>query len=133
MEIILAIVLFLFLVAAIVLIVSVNRKVKAEDQPVPEQQADPDPSCCGAHEICDFDLVKANPEIIEYFDDEDLDRLANTHPDQYSEKDIDELREVLYTLKTHEIRNWLLSLDRRRIHLPDFLKDEARDLQLGNG
>jgi hypothetical protein len=88
---------FCFFVCGHLLIVSVNRKVKAEDQPVPGHQADPDPSCCGAHEICDFDLVKANPEIIEYFDDEDLDRLANTHPDQYSEKDIDELREVLYT------------------------------------
>jgi hypothetical protein len=46
----------------------------------------------------------------------------------YSPEQIDEFREVLYTLKTEEIRYWLLSIERRKIELPDPLIDEARML-----
>lgn len=84
--------------------------------------------CCGAHEICEFDEAKFNPEIIEYFDDEELDLLRNVREDQITAKHMDELRDVLYTLKTDEIGKWLTSLSRRHIHLPAILQQEARQL-----
>lgn len=91
-----------------------------------EQQVASD--CCGAHEICEFDEAKFNPEIIEYFDDEELDILRNVREDQITAKNMDDLRDVLYSLRTNEIGKWLTSLRRRHIHLPAILQQEARQL-----
>ena len=84
--------------------------------------------CCGAHEICDFDESDYNEEVITYFDDEELDELRNVRESDLTAKQIDELREVLYTLRTEEISKWLVSIGRRHIHLPVILQQEARQL-----
>ena len=84
--------------------------------------------CCGAHEICEFDASQFDEEQIIYFDDEELDVLRNVREDQLSAQQIDDIREVLYTLKTNEIGKWLTSLARRHIHLPTILQQEARQL-----
>ena len=41
------------------------------------------------------------------------------------EKEVEEFREVLYTLKEVEVAGWIRSLQLRGIELPDALKDEA--------
>ncbi len=84
--------------------------------------------CCGAHEICEFDASLFDEEQIDYFEDEELDELRNMREEDFTSKNIDDLREVLYTLQTPEIGKWLTSLSRRHIHLPDILKQEARQL-----
>jgi hypothetical protein len=127
MELIIGIALGMFVAVAIAVIVRTNRKT-AKEKFVEETQKTIDPSCCGAHEVCEFDAVKVNVGLIEYFDDEELDKYAGVSPIEYSDATIDEFREVLYTLKTNEIQNWLLSLERRRVHLPNILKTEATEL-----
>ena len=62
---------------------------------------------------------------IEYYDDEELDRFLGTESDAYNEKEVEEFREVLYTLKEVEVAGWIRSLQLRGIELPDALKDEA--------
>jgi len=84
--------------------------------------------CCGAHEICEFDATIFDEEQIVYFDDEELDELRNVREDQLTASQIDNLREVLYTLRTNEIDKWMTSLSRRHIHLPAILLQEARQL-----
>ncbi|MBW8330945.1 MAG: hypothetical protein K0M40_02910 [Prolixibacteraceae bacterium] len=84
--------------------------------------------CCGAHEICEFDESEFNEEIITYFDDEELDELRNVRESDLTTENIDDLREVLYTLRTEEIGKWLISIGRRHIHLPAILQQEARQL-----
>jgi CBS-domain-containing membrane protein len=84
--------------------------------------------CCGAHEICEFDASIFDEEQIVYFDDEELDELRNVREENYTAQNMDDLREVLYTLKTAEISKWLTSLSRRHIHLPAILQQEARQL-----
>ena len=84
--------------------------------------------CCGAHEICEFDESEFNEEIITYFDDEELDELRNVRENDLTSENIDDLREVLYTLRTEEIGKWLISIGRRHIHLPAILQQEARQL-----
>jgi flagellar biosynthesis/type III secretory pathway M-ring protein FliF/YscJ len=96
-----------------------------EPQEEPRQVAS---DCCGAHEICEFDASQFDEEQIIYFDDEELDVLRNVREDQLSGEQIDDLREVLYTLRTDEIGKWLTSLARRHIHLPTILLQEARQL-----
>lgn len=99
--------------------------------PVKEPEAEPRQiasDCCGAHEICEFDESEFNEEIITYFDDEELDELRNVRESDLTTENIDDLREVLYTLRTEEIGKWLISIGRRHIHLPAILQQEARQL-----
>ena len=82
-------------------------------------------SCCGAHEVCEFEEMLQNPNEIIYFEDEELDRFQGIPANGYNDAQIDEFRDVLYTLKDDEIRIWLLSIERRRIQLPVILRQEA--------
>lgn len=127
MEIILAIALGLFVLVAMVVLIVVNRK-KAKEKTTPEVASNPASDCCGAHEVCEFDLIKMDESIIEYYEDEELDAYKNIDSTDYTDEQIDEFREVLYTLQTHEIRYWLLSIERRKINLPNILQEEARML-----
>ena len=97
---------------------------KPEEEPIRQIASD----CCGAHEVCEFDESLLNNEEIIYFEDEELDKFRNLREDQFTAVQIDELREVLYTLRTNEINKWLVSLSRRHIHLPVVLQQEARQL-----
>ena len=86
----------------------------------------PDAECCGMHETCEKDsLLSAVSKDIEYYDDEELDRFKGWPSDVYQEAEIEEFREVLYTLQEIEVAGWLRSLQLREINLPDDLKDEA--------
>ncbi|WP_297090013.1 hypothetical protein [uncultured Draconibacterium sp.] len=120
---------FLTLVGIVVLIrVNKSQKKAAGNNNNPEEPAAPPSDCCGAHEICEFDQIKMNESIVEYYDDEELDEFKNIDENAYTTTQIEQFREVLYTLQTHEIRYWLLSIERRKIQLPAILKSEARML-----
>ncbi|BBE16632.1 hypothetical protein AQPE_0772 [Aquipluma nitroreducens] len=109
------------------------KKAQPEDTIEPETQEEPREvasDCCGAHEICEFDESAFNEEIIVYFNDEELDELRNIREADLTASQIDDLREVLYTMKTNEISKWIVSLGRRHIHLPEILKQEARQLMM---
>lgn len=85
-----------------------------------------DSGCCGAHEICERDsLIAAFAERPEYFDDEELDRYAHRDSDGYAANEIDEFREVFYSVLDEEKPRWIRSLQMRDISLPDQLKDEV--------
>lgn len=126
----------IFLIIAILIIgvfIYVNFRWKAQKETLPAPVEKEEPvtiasDCCGAHEICEFNDSDFNEEIITYFEDEELDALRNVRESDLTAEQIDNLREVLYTLKPNEISKWLISLGRRHIHLPDILKQEARQL-----
>ncbi len=103
-----------------------NRFGKQTTEPEVENSISLD--CCGAHEICDFEEMLNNPDEIVYFEDEELDRYKGVNPNEYEDEQIDEFREVLYTLDGEEVRKWLLSIERRKIQLPSVLKQEAIQL-----
>jgi len=124
---------FIGIIVLVAIVFAVFRLLKREQatEPQPEPAGEPRKvasDCCGAHEICEFDEADFNEEQIVYFDDEELDELRNVRKDQLTGKQIDDLREVLYTLRTEEIGKWLTSLGRRHIHLPVILQQEARQL-----
>ena len=78
--------------------------------------------CCGQHEVCEKDLWVAEQDI-EYYEDEELDRFRGRAG--YSEEEVEEFREVLYTMRPDEVAGWLKSLEQRQVPLPEELKDEA--------
>ncbi len=84
-----------------------------------------DEECCGQHQICEKEsLLAAVSKGVEYYDDEDLDRFRGRASDDYTEEEIEEFREVMYTCQEDEVAGWSRSLQLRGIELPDDLKDE---------
>lgn len=82
--------------------------------------------CCGAHEVCEKNsLLKAFTEKPEYFDDEDLDKYARRDSEKYTSREVDEFREVFYSVLDEEKPRWIRSLQMRDISIPDQLKDEV--------
>ena len=79
--------------------------------------------CCGLHEVCERDSLRAAAEDIEYYEDEELDRFRGRTA--YSEEEVEEFREVLCTMRPDEVAGWIRSLGLRRVSLPDELRDEA--------
>ena len=80
--------------------------------------------CCGQHEVCEKEaLLAAGVSEENYYEDEELDRFRGRT--SYSEEEIEEFREVLYTMRTDEVAGWVHSLELRQVPLPDELKDEV--------
>lgn len=82
--------------------------------------------CCGAHEVCEKDsLIAAFEEKPEYFDDEELDKYSNRDSAKYATNEIEEFREVFYSVLDEEKPRWIRSLQMRGISVPDQMKDEV--------
>jgi len=114
----------LIVLVAIVIAATLLSKPSKEGE---EEIKEVDAECCGAHEICELDLRKLNNDIV-YFEDEELDTYKHRQPTEYNEDEIDEFRDILYTLKSEEIREWINSLEIRQINLPEPLKQETLSL-----
>ncbi|MBP5323357.1 MAG: phospholipase [Bacteroidaceae bacterium] len=85
--------------------------------------------CCGAHEVCEKELMlRALRQQIEYFNDEELDAYRGISENDYDDSQIEEFREVLYTMQPNEVEDWLKSLELREVALPLVLKEEAYTL-----
>lgn len=85
-----------------------------------------DMECCGQHETCEKDsLLAAVSKQIEYYNDEELDRFRGRLSSEYDEAEVDEFREILYTMQEVEVAGWVRSLQLRAVELPDDLKDEV--------
>lgn len=118
MFIIIGALILLAIFSALVMLLSPKSK---EEEPL----VLPDEECCGAHEVCEVDLKKLSEEIV-YFEDEELDAFRQIDSNHYNDDEIEQFREVLYTLKKREINDWLHSLELRKIAIPEILKPEVR-------
>ena len=61
----------------------------------------------------------------EYFDDEELDKYSNRDSSGFKEDEVEEFREVFYTILDEEKPRWVRSLQMRSISVPDQMKDEV--------
>ena len=114
-------------ITGLLIIVALFTYLSRRNDNTPEEITAPPVECCGAHAICEKGLKKADSNI-EYFEDEELDKFKQIPADNYSDDQIDAFREVLYTLRSEEITDWLISLEKREINLPEILKQEAVDM-----
>lgn len=78
--------------------------------------------CCGLHAICEKTGQINEPPV--YYDDEELDRFSGRSPDDYTDEETEEFRDVLLTLLPADAPGWAVSLEKRRIHLPSDLVPE---------
>lgn len=84
-----------------------------------------DGECCGAHEVCDRESLLSTDGSVEYFDDENLDALADLQPEKFTDDQLNQLSDVFYTLQESDVAAWLRSLQVRRIQLPLELREQA--------
>ncbi|NDP20855.1 MAG: phospholipase [Paludibacter sp.] len=118
-----ALLLSLVVLGLILLIIThFQRKNKTEEIEINIQTND---ECCGAHEVCEQDSLLNSDNKIAYFDDEELDALANIPPSEFTPEQIIQLSEVFFTLKESDVAGWLRSLQLRRIQLPVELREQA--------
>ena len=83
-------------------------------------------TCNGEDNRCEQEcMMEAATKPVEYFDDEELDRFAGRQSDDYTDEETEEFREVMFTMKQDEVREWNRSLILRGINIPDQLKDEV--------
>ena len=102
-----------------------SRGKHGEDEPITVAQTCA--TCDGtASTKCEQDcMMEAATKEIEYYDDEDLDRFAGREADDYTDEEVEEFSEVLYTMQPEEVAGWNRSLILRGINLPNQLKDEV--------
>lgn len=86
--------------------------------------------CCGLHAICEKTGQINEPPV--YYDDEELDRFAGREASDYNDFETEEFRDVLLTLLPSDAPGWAVSLEKRRINLPEVLKPEL-ELLLSEG
>jgi len=123
---------FIIFLLIIAIIEQIRRKITKKEldfiEPNPKEHTHSQEGniCCGAHEVCEKDFLKTtlNNEI-EYYDDEELDAYKGKSSDKYTESEVEEFREILYTMQTDDVKGWLKSLQLRKIELPDEIKDET--------
>ena len=103
-----------------------NKPGDSKDEIVqpPVQDACSD-DCCGAHDVCPSEMMLRHlDDPIEYFDDEELDAFKGREPNDYSADELEQWRDVLYTLRHDELLPWERSIKKRGIQLPDVIKEE---------
>lgn len=103
-----------------------RKNQPAADKPENETRSDESHGeiCCGRHLVCDKSLSPEVGEEIVYYDDEELDRFAGKKSDEFSESEIEEIRDVMLTLLPSDVPGWVRSIQLRGIFLPDQLRDE---------
>ena len=69
-------------------------------------------------------IRRPRSERIEYYDDEELDRYVGTSASGYTEREVEEFREILLSLDTEEVPGWVRSLQLRGIEFPESLRPE---------
>ena len=104
---------------------NIRRRIEKGELTEEPQPVAIDSECCGQHQVCEKEsLLAAVSKNIEYYDDEELDRFKGYPSDGYTEKEIEEFRDILYSMKEEEVAGWSRSLQLRGIEFPDELKDE---------
>ncbi len=115
------IVVCLVLLAVLYLIFMIGRR----HVNTPVQTAVSCASCDGHDSRCEQEcMMEAAIKDIVYFDDEELDRFSGRRSDSYTDEEAEAFREVLYTMRPEETKEWNRSLILRGVNVPDQVKDE---------
>lgn len=94
-----------------------------DDVVVPEQTCSDD--CCGTHEVCPSEeLLRGELCEVAYYDDQELDDFCGRSAEQYSDDEVEQWRDVLYTLQAGDLLGWERSIKRRGIVMPAAIRDE---------
>ncbi len=88
--------------------------------------------CCSTNDVCPSEMMlKHMNDPITYYEDEELDAFKGRAADGYSDDELEQWRDVLYTLRHDELLGWERSVKKRGITIPDVIKEELINLYNG--
>lgn len=91
----------------------------------PVQPAPTCATCTGEDTRCEQEcMMEAATKPIEYYDDEHLDAFRGRPSDSYTDDEVEQFADVLYTLQPGDVAGWNRSLILRDVNIPNQLKDE---------
>ncbi len=99
-----------------------QRQASSDNQTTRQPDNQTTQICCGLHAICEKTGQINEPPV--YYDDEELDRFAGRPATDYTDEETEEFRDVLLTLLPSDVPGWTISLEKRRINLPETLRPE---------
>ena len=113
------------LVASIQSFLKARRVARGEVIEEEEEFVPSEGGCCGNHLTCEHDslLAAVSPEIV-YYDDEELDRYRGITAEGYTDRQVEEFREILLSLDEDDVPGWVRSLQLRGIEFPETLRPE---------
>ncbi len=101
----------------------------AQQDVQPPQQDLCSDDCCGTNEVCPSEMMlKHINDPVVYYEDEELDAFKGRQANEYSDDELEQWRDVLYTLKHDDLLGWERSIKKRGIILPDVIKEELLSL-----
>ena len=110
---------------------SKSGKRKEETEETGEECESPQPQdecsdeCCGTHEVCPSELMlRYMNDPVVYYEDEELDTFKGRAATEYSDEELEQWRDVLYTLKSNELMGWERSIKKRGIVMPEVIREE---------
>lgn len=124
----------LLLVGAVLYAADRIGRRKGGDAHADEEQSSPKTAetvctdaCCGVNEVCPSQMIlegeSGRCEVV-YYDDEELDAYRGRGAADYTPAEVDQFRDVLYTLLPADLMGWQRSLKRRGIVMPQPIHDE---------
>ena len=98
-----------------------------DDAPAPQGCAD---EACGLRPICPSEqiLEGACKQEATYYDDEELDAFAGRGENDYSDDELEQWRDVLYTLQPADLLGWGQSIKHRGLVMPAAIRQEFLQL-----
>ena len=121
--------LLLFIALGLFILVAFELRARKKSGEIEQKQpcdvSNSDGECCGQHLVCERETLLQTNAHIDYYDDEELDALADIAPEQYTESQYRMLREVFDSLSEKDVPGWCRSIQLRRIQLPQDIREEA--------
>ena len=121
-------ILFIVMIVVVLGLIEYNERRKKKKPSARSDLSQPSArpeGCCGEHLVCERETLLQTNAKIEYYDDEELDRLAGIAPEDYTPAQHDAIRAVFTTLQEADVPGWCRSLQLRNIALPPDIREEA--------
>ncbi len=85
---------------------------------------------CGIRSICPSEQILAGEckQEITYYDDEELDAFAGRDENSYTPDELEQWRDVLYTLQPADLLGWGQSIKHRGLVMPAVIREEFLQL-----
>ena len=95
--------------------------------PAPQGCAD---ESCGLRTICPSEQILAGEckQEVTYYDDEELDAFTGRDENSYTPEELEQWRDVLYTLQPADLLGWGQSIKHRGLVMPAPIRDEFLQL-----
>lgn len=97
-----------------------------DEKPIPKADAACSDDSCTLRDVCPSQMLLEGmmKGEITYYDDQELDAYRGRTADGYTDAEVEQWRDVLYTLQAQNLMGWEQSVKRRGLVMPRAVHDE---------